>query len=278
MTPAQIKRAIRTITTDIIEITPAMASDWLLKNKHNRKVNTKSINAYMYEMMEGHWACNGESIIFDSNGNLLDGQQRLMALVKSNTSIASIVVWGVNRKDFDTMDQGRKRTNGQINDMNPNITVNGTILSATTKAVAIYYKCHSFTDHFGMQFAPRMEVQIREQYKGIEDSVRFASNYKRKLLSPTLVSALHFIFTQLDEIAGDQFMDALMTGNHGGNMELLKLREYFIDMKFNEKTKGRMLNRTFVGGVVVKAWNAWRRNEILQDFEYKKGEAFPVAI
>lgn len=278
MTPAQIKTALANITSDIVAITPELASEWLLSNKNNRRVNQKSINAYMYEMTEGHWACNGETIIFDRKHDLLDGQQRLMAAVKSNTTIVSVVVYGVNRKDFDTMDQGRKRTNGQINDLNPDIKVNGTILSATTKAVVIYFKCHSFTDHFGMQFAPRMEAQLRQQYKGLESSVTFASNYKRKLISPTLTSALHYIFTQLDEVAGHVFMEALLTGDHGGNKELLKLREFFIDLKCNEKTKSRMNNRTFVGGVIVKAWNAWRTNTILQDFEYKKGESFPIAI
>lgn len=88
-----------------------MARCYLSKeiNDHNRPVNIKRVNLYAETMRSGKWAANGETIIFDSNGKLADGQHRLNAVVKANMPVEFTVVRGVAPEVFDTLDDGAQR-------------------------------------------------------------------------------------------------------------------------------------------------------------------------
>lgn len=97
-----IKTGIETITTDI-------ANEYLSHNISNRKPNKAQIGYYARMMREGKWMLNGESIVFDNKGNLIDGQHRLMAVVASGATIKSVVVRNVDGDSFATIDQGKAR-------------------------------------------------------------------------------------------------------------------------------------------------------------------------
>lgn len=269
--------ALNTITSSVEEITPEQAAHYLTLNVNNRKTHNRSIRSYANDMMEGLWECNGESIIFDRKGKLRDGQNRMMAIVRANVTIVAVIVRGVNERAFDTMNQGRTRTVGTIFDLNPEIHVNGKILASTLKAVFKYYEHNCLKDTLDINFSPRFAEGLRIHYKTVEESVAYATNFKRPIVSQTLIGTLHYIFNGIDEIDAGIFLNAFLSGDCGEHKELLKLRNYFLDIRMNEKTKGMMKNRTFVGGVIIKAWNAWRDDRILRDFEYKKGEEFPTA-
>jgi hypothetical protein len=275
MNQKQISIALNSISSSVEEITPSRARKLLKKNTMNRTINMKSVRAYIHEMTFGNWACNGETIIISDKGMLLDGQQRLTAIEMSGVSVASVVVYGVKKADFDTMDQGRKRTNGTILDLSGK--KHGTILSASIKAVTLYNEQCTMTDHFGMQFTPRMAKAQLLKFKGIEESVALAFSHKRPLFSHTVIASLHYIFSAIDKNEGATFIRAIVTGDVAGNLELLKVREFFLDLKMNQKTKYAMNNRNYVCGVLIKSWNAWRKGDTLKDFEYTKGEQFPKA-
>lgn len=48
------------------------------------------------QMSAGRWQENGETIIVGKSGNLLDGQHRLQAVIRSGVSIMAIIVFGVD--------------------------------------------------------------------------------------------------------------------------------------------------------------------------------------
>ena len=53
---------------------------------------------------------NGETIKFDSKGNLLDGQHRLSMVVKTGITMETHALFGVDSKGFLTLDSGKKRS------------------------------------------------------------------------------------------------------------------------------------------------------------------------
>ncbi len=110
------KTPVRTLTpelrTDTITITPQMATKWLEGNTHNRPLRNRDVELFATAMENGQWCLNGESIIFDNTGRLLDGQHRLWACVESNTTFESVVVTGADPEVFTTIDQGRHRSAG----------------------------------------------------------------------------------------------------------------------------------------------------------------------
>lgn len=98
------------IKTAIETITPEIAKAYLEHNTTNRNPNKNQVAYYARMMSEGKWVLNGESIIFDSEGNLIDGQHRLMAVVLANTPIQAIVVRDVEHEAFITIDRGKTRS------------------------------------------------------------------------------------------------------------------------------------------------------------------------
>lgn len=278
MNKRQIKLAINTISSNIEIVTPAIAEVMLSKNIFNRKTSPRAIRSYSEAMSSGNWMCNGESIVFDNKGNLVDGQHRLKAVVRSGEDIVFNVIRGVKAKAFDTFNQGIKRSVGQIFELNSEIYVNGTILAATLKAINIYYTQQSLKDCMDVQFTPQLAEELRLSNKGCQESVKYSKNFKRPLVSATLIATLHYVFSKIDKVQAVVFLNAFLTGDCGDHKDILKLRNHFLDIKMNDKTKGMMRNRTFVGGVIIKAWNSFRANKKMHNFEYKKGEQFPKAI
>lgn len=98
------------VKTEVMTITPEMATRWLEGNTHNRPLRQRDVDKFAKAMGNGWWALNGESIIFASDGRLMDGQHRLWACVESGTPFQSIVVHGVPLEFFTTIDQGRVRS------------------------------------------------------------------------------------------------------------------------------------------------------------------------
>lgn len=93
----------------VVDIDKHMAGIWLSRNSKNpRKINRNTVAAYAADMKAGKWLLNGEAIVFDKDGNLLNGQHRLTAVYESDVKIKSVVIWGVD-PDCKIFDYGIKR-------------------------------------------------------------------------------------------------------------------------------------------------------------------------
>lgn len=95
-------------------ITPLQAEAYLGKNSFNRRIKPEVVDGYMRDMQNGKWALNGDAIRFDKNGLLLDGQHRLLACIKSGVPFTTYVITGLDTDVFDTIDNGCKRSSGDV--------------------------------------------------------------------------------------------------------------------------------------------------------------------
>lgn len=102
--------------------------------KANRPLRIGIAQRYANEFLRGKWRFNGESFVFDSNGQGQDGQHRLVGLIlaeqqrqkdpgkwkeygtKGPITLDALVVRGVSPKDdvIDTLNIGQKRTLGDV--------------------------------------------------------------------------------------------------------------------------------------------------------------------
>ena len=87
-------------------ITPEMAAEILEKAKPNRKLSPGEVERWTSAMMRGQWKI-GAPIMFNRREQLIDGQHRLRAVIKSGISIEFAVMYGVD--DSMHVDIGRKR-------------------------------------------------------------------------------------------------------------------------------------------------------------------------
>lgn len=100
--------AVGQITHSIEEVTPAMAERMLEKNSVNRDISKPSVDQYARSMASGLWL---PSVIWiDTEGNIIDGQHRLTAVVQSGHKIKFIIVRNAPKMMQDVLDTGKKRT------------------------------------------------------------------------------------------------------------------------------------------------------------------------
>lgn len=114
--------------TKVMMITPEKAKEMLEHNTKNRTVSRNRVEVYADEMKRGEWLSNGEAICFNESGELVNGQHRLMAVVKSGCTVEMVVVFGV-KDDVTLYDRGRMRSASDA------LTLSG--IHATTRTVAL---------------------------------------------------------------------------------------------------------------------------------------------
>ena len=77
--------------TSIETITPLYAKNLLSLNCNNRNVNRYRVSAYAEDMKNGCWQLTHQGILIGKNGNVIDGQHRLYAVIESGASIKTLV-------------------------------------------------------------------------------------------------------------------------------------------------------------------------------------------
>lgn len=96
--------------TELITITPAMATKWLATTKRNRSLSPATVKAYAADMRAGAWKITHQGIGFDVDGALVDGQHRLSAVIEADIPVTMPVTHGLPRDAQDVIDAPRVRT------------------------------------------------------------------------------------------------------------------------------------------------------------------------
>ena len=87
--------------TFIIELTPEKAQFILdFYNKDNRKLSKSQVNAIVKSINKDGWMFDGQSITFNVEGNLTEGQHRLHAIVITGITAKVSISLGVVTSAF----------------------------------------------------------------------------------------------------------------------------------------------------------------------------------
>lgn len=97
-----------------VSITPEIAMKMLENNTGNRPISDATVKQYASDMKEGRWLKSGNTISVAQDGRLLNGQQRLWAIVESGTTQDFLVVEEENDQAFSIFDIGRGRTGASV--------------------------------------------------------------------------------------------------------------------------------------------------------------------
>lgn len=77
---------------EVQTITPELAKLYLGHNESNRTLRRTRVMQYAHDMKEGKWNLTGQGITFGRDGNLLDGQHRLNAVIVAGVPVNFLVV------------------------------------------------------------------------------------------------------------------------------------------------------------------------------------------
>jgi hypothetical protein len=101
--------------TEVIHITPTIAEQFLNTNaSFQRNLRTKEVKTLSAAMTRGEWVLTHQGVAFDTNGLLIDGQHRLMAIIHSGLSQDMLVVRDVTPDAFKVLDIGAKRSTSDL--------------------------------------------------------------------------------------------------------------------------------------------------------------------
>ena len=89
--------------TQVMDVTPELAQAWLKQNTFNRPISAPTVRRYASDMSNGRWKLNHQGLAFSEEGVLVDGQHRLMAIVKADSTVKMMVTWGANRTGIDEL-------------------------------------------------------------------------------------------------------------------------------------------------------------------------------
>lgn len=153
------------VSSEIMDVTPQLAAQWLGMNHSNRKIKTSQVTKYVRDMLSRNWFFVGDPIRLEKpdiigDEALLDGQNRLTAVVESGTTQKFIVVRGLDREAQTVMDSGSGRTVADT------LTMEGygfgTRLAALSRAI---YRIDSGPESYSTATARATNAEIIEAIK-----------------------------------------------------------------------------------------------------------------
>jgi hypothetical protein len=253
---AEVSRRNPKVRCYLARITPALAELMLETNIRNRKIMERHVDVLSQTLTAKDMRLNGESLIFSSEGNLLDGQHRLHACKKSGVAFDAVVVFGISPKAFDTIDGGKARSAGDFLGLSE-VAKPDRVASALQALV-------SFVDNGGFlvgscssgsvrKLTPPLAARVLSAHPEIVGSVN-AMNTNR-LMRTQHGYALHYIFGLVDKSLAADFAGILANGSNDIFRPFCRLRECLINTPMTTE------NRGICAAKAVLAFNAERSGE-----------------
>ena len=238
-------------TAGRIIVTPNMATEWLEQNKRNRHIRQSHVDDLAQQIKNGLWKFDGATIRFDKEGNILDGQHRLWAVIESGLSIDTFVVNGLDSDVFAVIDTGIVRTSADVLsrlDMTPQER------RTASTAVAWIMRYRAKKCQGSMKVSNQAVFDFVSNTPKLLNSIRFSHQftYQERLLPKGVTCFLHFLMAKKEERQANSFFSGVFYGNDlkAGTPAFFLRNALLVDRI--SKRKPRPYTQV---GTTIKAWN-----------------------
>lgn len=195
-------------------ITPERATELLGHNTSNRAANPRHIEALAKEMREGRFVTTGQTVQIADTGRLLDGQHRLMALVKAGFTCPFVIVSDLPEGIFSAIDRGRRRTSGDVLGIAGYANANH---RAALIVCLLTYEANLFGSIASRGGSTSWPPELVMEYAATHDLDRAMSDGGRyyhaaPFITRTLWGFLSEVFHRIDADAAPDFLQQLANG------------------------------------------------------------------
>jgi hypothetical protein len=266
-------------------ITPGQAEAMLKLNiNNNRPVSNVVVNQYAIDMMTGKWVATGDSIKFDKQGRLNDGQHRLHAIIRAGIPVEMWVCYDLEETAIKYIDTGRKRSAKDLFFMN---NVGGgyanEIIALTRKIIsweenqrAVLSRMNRGGTKLKTSISNHAIMEYVETHKDIIEHAQYGKLlFQRtpvKLFSATDLGFLRYLFVKKDPIAAEEFLEKLcMKDNVAATSPIACLYNRILGSR-DSLTPFLKLQLTFV------AWNLWREGKQVNVLKVGKLDGVPELV
>lgn len=257
----------------VVHIEPIMAEQLLLiTNNKNRPLSPSWSKRMSGQIAEGY-ELTGDSIKFSKTGQMLDGQHRLDACVKTKSAIISHVVFGLDEHIFDVLDQGKKRTPGDICALY-GVTDYNTVASA----ISWIYRVKDGLKGSDARLTPRQIGKLATgEMKGINDYVASGRLVNVAFKHPpSMIAAILYLISKHSPAVARDFAHEWVHGakiNRNENFNVLSQRLMTIAHQ-----SGGHVNQTVRAALIVMMFNHWHAGIVAsaRSLTWKKTLKFPA--
>ena len=233
------------------KINKELALKYLENNKNNRKVVRANVDFIKNEINNYRFIMNGQPIIFDDKGFLLDGQHRLIAISETDKTIESLVVRGISRDSFKTIDTGRNRKPNDVLSIE-GVSYSTTLASATNRILKKFDQTRAISKSGTVKNSNSEILKFYQDNKEELDSYAiFTHNLytsEVKIIPPAVTTAMLFLLSRENKSKARGFIREIYTGKKESDDEsALTLRKRLINNKIdNSKQSDTILRNLFL--------------------------------
>lgn len=256
-------------------ITPKKAEAYLATSEGNRPQSKITVQSYARAMANGGWQVNGQCIIFDEDGHLLDGHHRLNAVIRADKAVVFGVLRGVDKRAFTTIDCGLKRTAGQILAMSG--VKNANNIAAVVTQTAVLCKTGRLGECSGTYslgaFSNSEKFKMYQlDAEGFTEAERFSTEAwrKGKIIKPSWVGAIYYYlvnFGHYDRAYVEKFFRTACSLDSSDVAVASLLRKNILKLTLS----GKRPTAELLWAWIAKAWNYYVDGKSPKKLCYKPG-------
>jgi hypothetical protein len=250
-------------------ITPEIAEKLLERNVRNRKEKETAIRRYAEDMAHDRWDPDAASIGFAKNGDLLDGQNRLLACQRSGKPFGTMIRTGLSPDTMRHIDLGIRRS------VSDTFKIEG-IKFATGAAGSIGLRIrYEEAEANGRKIGQTLDVKsVRLTPDEALDFLKAhplhselgLTGFQLYKMSPRIKHTTWLAFLamahEVDMEAGKEFAERLLNGDLGGAGDPFVAVLRYLAKPAPTRDGHRLRNsqeRDLMA--LITAWNAWRMDE-----------------
>jgi hypothetical protein len=267
-----VERGKRERFSEEVTVTPGLASVILGNNPDNRNLSATKLTQFAADMRAGRWrGLNGETIQIAKTGELNNGQHRLNALIDANVSLPLIFMFGLEREDRLTVDQGGARTAGHYLTM---VGAENAIIKASVARQLIAYERSKGQSLGGACYVTNGEVLERVvNDQSIGEAAHFASAHAkaaRQYAAPAIIGFCYYVLADISSVEADEYMRQVCDG------EGLKKKDPAYTVRDRLLALGKGRNDKV--HVIFRGWNAYRQQRQLSIAKIIVSSGLPALV
>lgn len=261
------------ISATYIAVSPDVAERWLQANTVNRKTRQSRINQYAADMEAGRWQHSNDAITFDSNGNMLNGQHRLNAVVLSGCTITFLVVRNMPPESMTAMDQGAARSAGDA--LKFAGEANTSVLAASARLALLYHDGRIYKDNKVQRTSHGQILDFIDTHPTIKQSITEVAHKGTAIDAPnSTIIAAHWIISGVNEFPlATYYIQQLASRINEPEGSAV----HAIDSRLREvrRNRNQYPQRNFIY-LLLKGWNYYARDQQVRQINMSPRGEFKI--
>jgi hypothetical protein len=255
----------------VVRLDRKLATLWNDLLPDNQRSVGKASFRRICEALEGGWwnQFNGETIKFDRNGSLVDGQHRVLAVLRTGVDMIVPVWYGCSADSISTIDTGKSRSLGDV------LKING--FSNTNQAASVVSNIMSYSEYGYIQKASPCIARGLEWAKNnsadLYKSIK-AAQVARTYLPVSIGGTLYYFYSKVDSGGAAKMFAEFKAGTNRCNaIEMFKDTISRI-----QKKSGVTMSAQWKMSVATKAFNAYFIGDDIKGLRWNKSERIPAIV